>query len=238
LKAISIDNEFESEDETYPMSRFLSSVRGSVYHGSCWAIQAHDHQIQALPAITIHSASDKAVDDRTPLKRMLMSNLGQVPKVSSNAFKNLPPVQSTTANKHGLADNTDSGSAFTSSPQQPLAAVTNAEKRQRSNSSPAPFEPSSKKSKPEAPVPGFHEGVKVDPKNPKASDYEDVANALILRAASEYECLIATEDAFPDMAKRNKWARKTWKGACAAAGEHFEITDAISKLACFSFSGH
>jgi len=42
--------------------------------------------------------------------------------------------------------------------------------------------------------------VEINMKKPKASDYQDVVQALILRAASEYECLIATEDVFPDMA--------------------------------------
>jgi hypothetical protein len=85
-------------------------------------------------------------------------------------------------------------------------------------------------------IPAFRQGAEVDAKNPKASDYEDVAHTLILRAASEYECLISTDDAFPDTAKRNKWAKRTWRSACAAANESYEISDAISKLACFTSS--
>lgn len=161
---------------------------------------------------------------------MSISNQSRVPKVSSNAFKNLPPTYSS-------ADERSSGSALASSPQPPLTSVTNADKRQRSNSSPPPveMEPPSKKAKGDIPV--FRQGAEVDPKNPKASDYEDVAHALILRAASEYECFISTDDAFPDTAKRNKWAKKTWKSACAAANEHYEISDAISKLAGVSSLG-
>jgi len=62
-------------------------------------------------------------------------------------------------------------------------------------------------------------------KKPKASDYQDMVQALILHAASEYKCLIATEDVFPDMATQNKWAKKAWKDACAAADERYKLAD-------------
>jgi len=158
---------------------------------------------------------------------MSISNQSRVPKVSSNAFKNLP----------SSADERSSGSAPASSPQPPLTLVTNAEKRQRSNSSPPPVEvePPPKRTKGNIAV--FCQGAEVDPKNPKASNYEDVVHALILRAASEYECFISTDDAFPDTAKRNKWAKIAWKSACAAANEHYEISEAISKLAGVSLLG-
>ena len=58
------------------------------------------------------------------------------------------------------------------------------------------------------PSPTFCQGAEINPKNPKASNYEDVAHALILRAASEYGCFISTDDTFPDTAKHNKWAKK------------------------------
>ena len=150
--------------------------------------------------------------------------------MSSNAFKSLPLTYSS-------ADERSSGSAPVSSPQPPFTLVTNAEKRQRSNSSPPPVEvePPPKKTKGDIPV--FCQGAEVDPKNLKASDYDDVAHALILRAASEYECFISTDDAFPNTAKHNKWVKKTWKSACAAANEHYEISDAISKLAGVSSLG-
>ena len=75
-------------------------------------------------------------------------------------------------------------------------------------------------------------GAEVNRRKPKASDYVDVVNALILRAASEYESLISTRDAFPDTAKKNKWARLAWKNAGLAAKEMYPLLDSISLLVC------
>ena len=75
-------------------------------------------------------------------------------------------------------------------------------------------------------------GAEVNRRKPKASNYVDVVNALILRAASEYESLISTKDAFPDTAKKNKWARLAWKNAGLAAKEMYPLLDSISLLVC------
>lgn len=73
-------------------------------------------------------------------------------------------------------------------------------------------------------------GAEVHPRKPKASDYVDVVHALILRAASEYEYLISTRNAFPDTAKKNKWAQLAWKNAGLAASETYPLLDSISLL--------
>lgn len=74
-------------------------------------------------------------------------------------------------------------------------------------------------------------GAEIIRRKPKASDYIDVVQALILRAASEYESLISTRDAFPDTAKKNKWARLAWKNAGLAAQEmSYPLLDSISLL--------
>ncbi len=78
--------------------------------------------------------------------------------------------------------------------------------------------------------PKYRDGAEIVDKKPKASDYKDVVQALIFRAASEYECLVATECAFPDTAMRNKWAKKAWKNACIAADENYELSDRINLL--------
>ncbi|KAF8197616.1 hypothetical protein BJ912DRAFT_822601, partial [Pholiota molesta] len=70
----------------------------------------------------------------------------------------------------------------------------------------------------------------VNPKKPKASDYENVVQALILRAAFEYEALVSTKNAFPDTTLRHKWALKVWKNTMKDTDEHFEMTDAISSV--------
>ncbi|KAF8197078.1 hypothetical protein BJ912DRAFT_831302, partial [Pholiota molesta] len=70
----------------------------------------------------------------------------------------------------------------------------------------------------------------VNPKKPKAADYEDVVQALIIRAAFEYEALVSTKNSFPDTALRHKWAVKVWKNTTNDAEEHYLMTDPISSL--------
>ena len=114
---------------------------------------------------------------------------------------------------------------------QPLLSVTNAEKRPRSSSDASPGNteaPVTKKAK--GLQPEYRDGAEIIDKKPKASDYEDIVQALILRAASEYECLVVTQDAFPDTAIRNKWAKKVWKNACVAAEEKYDLVDRVNSL--------
>jgi hypothetical protein len=80
--------------------------------------------------------------------------------------------------------------------------------------------------------PAFREGVVVNPKKPKAADYEDIVQALIIRAAFEYEALVSTKNSFPDTALRHKWAVKVWKNLTQDTEEHYVMTDAISSLVC------
>ena len=88
--------------------------------------------------------------------------------------------------------------------------------------------PSAHKDQPTIPV--YREGAEIKHKKPKASDYEDIVQALILRAASQYEALVSTQDSFPDTAQRLKWARKSWSDANNNAGHEYEITDEIGSL--------
>lgn len=78
--------------------------------------------------------------------------------------------------------------------------------------------------------PVYREGAEINHKKPKASDYEDIVQALILRAASQYEAAVSTQDSFPDTTLRLKWARKAWNDANNDAGHEYEITDEISSL--------
>jgi hypothetical protein len=79
-------------------------------------------------------------------------------------------------------------------------------------------------------TPSLRKDSSVNPKKPKASDYENVVQALILRAAFEYEALVSTKNAFPDTTLRHKWALKVWKNTMKDTDEHFEMTDAISSV--------
>lgn len=103
------------------------------------------------------------------------------------------------------------------------------DKRPRSES-PLPNEdaPAPKKSKSQ--IPKFRNGAEIDPRKPKAADFDDVVQALILRSAFEYEALISTNNSFPETATRIKWAKKVWRNACKSADEHYELTSRISTL--------
>ena len=94
----------------------------------------------------------------------------------------------------------------------------------------SPVIPLQKKVKKGSTIPAYREGAEINHKKPKASDYEDVVQALILRAASQYEAAVSTQDSFPDMTQRVKWARKSWSDANKDADHEYEITDEISSM--------
>ncbi|KAH9851670.1 hypothetical protein C2E23DRAFT_886226 [Lenzites betulinus] len=65
---------------------------------------------------------------------------------------------------------------------------------------------------------------------PKAGDYENHVNKLIVLACHRYEVLIATDTPFPDTEKQNIWAARAWAEACAGAQVAYRCTDRISKI--------
>jgi hypothetical protein len=132
-------------------------------------------------------------DARTPLWRVgaaAAKNPALPPRVSSNAFKALPPSATTSSD----CDDTEAGQAGPGS----LSPTVAAQKCQRSDSagdgSEAITNPLKKSkttevepaSKTTPTIPAFREGADVNLKILKASDYEDVVRALILCTASEY----------------------------------------------------
>ncbi|KAF8950927.1 hypothetical protein BDZ97DRAFT_1933152 [Flammula alnicola] len=213
------DDDVESEDEIFEKTGFSSSIK---------------------PLATV-AVTNRTDDTRTPLKRIGAAAAQKPvlpPRISSNAFKTLPPPAPTSSDCEDLDGPGASGPGSSS----PTIA---AQKRQRSGSASdarseePPANPASKKTKTAQPepasqktvaTPAFRSGADVNPKKLKASDFEEVVRALILRAASEYESLVSTSDALPDTAKRFKWTRQSWKNACLAAEESYKITDGISSI--------
>jgi len=65
---------------------------------------------------------------------------------------------------------------------------------------------------------------------PKAADYEDVVQALLLRAIHEYESRIVGVSPYPDSANQSKWAKICWKEACCVASENYGMTERMSKM--------
>ena len=93
----------------------------------------------------------------------------------------------------------------------PNVSATSASKC--SNRSSSPLGPASEKSKTTATVellalkiPELQAGAEVNHKRPKASDYEDIVEGLILRATFEYESLISTINTFSGTTLQHKWA--------------------------------
>ena len=68
------------------------------------------------------------------------------------------------------------------------------------------------------PVAGHH---------PKASDYDDISQVLILCAVHDYENCIVAINAFPSTTPQDKWVQSCWRGALQVSHEEFTITEHI-----------
>lgn len=65
---------------------------------------------------------------------------------------------------------------------------------------------------------------------PKASNYVDVVNAILVRTMFDYEGLVSTHDAFPSPALRRVWALRCWKKASKDADEFYDLSDRMGNL--------
>ncbi|KAJ7204114.1 hypothetical protein GGX14DRAFT_460880 [Mycena pura] len=74
---------------------------------------------------------------------------------------------------------------------------------------------------------GFVRGPGV---KPKASDYDAVGRALILRSCADYTARILSKYAFPSVMQQGEWAKQSFSGACRSAGERFVLSPRISKI--------
>lgn len=75
----------------------------------------------------------------------------------------------------------------------------------------------------------FRQGCTPGPK-PKASDYDESVEKMLLNAMHEYACLILAIDAFPNELKQTQWAKTTWHAACKEAGQHYECSTRMVRL--------
>ncbi|KAF8496397.1 hypothetical protein F5888DRAFT_1634925 [Russula emetica] len=57
---------------------------------------------------------------------------------------------------------------------------------------------------------------------PRAADYENSVEKMLLDAMHEYACLILTNDTFPNGVKQTHWAKAAWLAACDDNGVHYE----------------
>ena len=65
---------------------------------------------------------------------------------------------------------------------------------------------------------------------PKASDYQDIVEKMLLRAMHEYACLVLSTDAFPNEGRQTQWAETTWRAACEEYGEDYECSVPMIRL--------
>ncbi|CDO72634.1 hypothetical protein BN946_scf184985.g53 [Trametes cinnabarina] len=65
---------------------------------------------------------------------------------------------------------------------------------------------------------------------PKAGDYEAHVNKMIVRACHQYEVLIATEDAFPDLGTQDGWATQVWTDTCKRTQVFYKLTERVEKI--------
>ncbi|KAH9481129.1 hypothetical protein JR316_0005649 [Psilocybe cubensis] len=181
-------------------------------------------------------------ENRPPLIRVKpqAAHAGKLSKrLSPHAYKALPPVQAHSA--HPMEDVHDTPTIH--GPTKPGKRsrdddddATGAQKRSRND-----VQDDSDEEHPEREhgatgekpmIPQLKEGVVLIPgRRLKASDYEDVARALINRAAHEFEVLVSTQNSLPSSELRFQWAERCWRNACLASQENYAITEGISSIA-------
>ncbi|KAM6494015.1 hypothetical protein JOM56_010376 [Amanita muscaria] len=79
-------------------------------------------------------------------------------------------------------------------------------------------------------TPASFRNGRVPGKSPKASDYEEGIEKMLLNAMHEFACLIFTVNAFPDDEIQIQWAQTVWKNACNKADSHYELSHRMIKL--------
>jgi uncharacterized protein DUF6532 len=65
---------------------------------------------------------------------------------------------------------------------------------------------------------------------PRAADYNDGVDKMLLNAMHKYACLILTTDAFPDDVTQAQWAEATWNAACEDIGVFYECLVHMTQL--------
>ena len=65
---------------------------------------------------------------------------------------------------------------------------------------------------------------------PRAADYKDGVEKMLLNAMHKYACLVLTADAFPNEVKQTQWAEAMWKAACDEVRVHYECSVYMIRL--------
>lgn len=70
---------------------------------------------------------------------------------------------------------------------------------------------------------------------PKASDYVEDIEILLVRAMHDYACRIRTINSFPDENLQMQWALSAWRDCCEIAQENYNLTPRMMRLVSKNF---
>jgi hypothetical protein len=87
-------------------------------------------------------------------------------------------------------------------------------------------------------VPKFSSAYKEGLSKTKASDYETVVEAMILRSCKDFEAAIVSHSAFPNHEEKARWVKDAWAVAGAIAKEDFKLTARIAKYVSDAYPTH
>jgi hypothetical protein len=179
--------------------------------------------------VTVSSKSNQSTKlRRSNIKQEQADVANPAMRLSNRTFLKLPhePMSAPEPANHGnLRQNSPSRHTSRSSAGDALASSL-FDGQSECSSLPPPGQPQNK-----APLPTAEllEGI-LTSSRPKASDYIDVVNAILVRTMFDYEGLVSTHDVFPSPAQRRIWALRCWKKASQDADEFYDLSDRMCSL--------
>lgn len=192
---------------------------------------------------TLNPTAEKSKSDpktRGPVRRVGAAAAGKASSqavISPNTFKNVVQdweeevdntegVMSTPSAKSLLPKNNSKATSAAQTPAAPVSTPSTGDSNSEARSS---DEPDTETNQGKL-IPKLRADAKVGPKGAKASDFEGIVRAMILRACAEFEARCCTRDAFPPLSERIIWAREAWESANRLAKVDYAFVDAVSKL--------
>ncbi|KAJ7300728.1 hypothetical protein DFH08DRAFT_828185 [Mycena albidolilacea] len=204
------DDEYESEDNGFdepPNAAFVSSI----------------NPLGRLPVAPPRQT--------VPLRKTSKTNATKAPKISSQAFKNLPELPLDQRNLNDISpppSPTHGGRCGDDDDQDDGMDGAFADLPNRSSPDPPP-----KRTKSKGKDAKFRDGFVQQPGvKPAAGDYEPIVAAILLRACGEYSARIVASKfgGFPGISIQYQWAEECFKNACRSSKEHYKLTPRMAKL--------
>ena len=87
---------------------------------------------------------------------------------------------------------------------------------------------------PDRPWPAAPFAPGVDAKTPKTANrvYIDIVASMLTEAQHKFECLVCTENAYPDISTQFNWAYKCWEAVCLRTGAYYDLSKEMLCLVC------